>query len=289
MVRGRVIRRYSFGLGSYPTSLTASIRAFSPPSAGTASPLLGEGDSRHTRRMSLPLKRRDFVINAHLQHAWRRSSIERLDPHISVDRERRAFELIAAADPTTTGRYLLWLSTWRRRQWESYGLRYMCGLDGLDEVREGLQHFDRLRPHLAAEARDVGRYPDVASLLAASTDLSSTRAAKIRQAQKARAMLGTEMLYEGNGWSLLRIKDKEAAQWWGLGTRWCTAARDSHWFEHYNAMGNLLVLLSPRGRFQLHAASNQARDALDVSVDLATVIRSAPPALRSTVVNVMRR
>ncbi len=44
-----------------------------------------------------------------------------LDQYIAIEREERAFALVCDCDPTLEGKYLSWLSVWRRRQWVSFG------------------------------------------------------------------------------------------------------------------------------------------------------------------------
>ena len=111
------------------------------------------------------LRRTDAVLNSHLQHAWHRAGVERLDPHLSIEREQRIFMLISRFDPTTQGKYLAWLSAWRRRWWVDHGLRTCCDMFELDRLASGLRHFHDVRRHLPTELRDINRFETSDELL----------------------------------------------------------------------------------------------------------------------------
>lgn len=235
----------------------------------------------HYRCMATPsLRRQDFILNTHLHQAWKRASLERLDPHLSVEREERLFGVIGTCDPTPDGHYRAWLSAWRRRQWGHLGLRYVCSSGQLQGVTTGLEHFHRVRPHLPAGQRDVGQYRTADELLDIEYLLSDQSRMSLRAEEKKRAYAVSSVLYEEGRWKLVHLLGQEAAEWWGRGTRWCTAARNGNRFASYAAGGDLLVILTPHGKFQLATATGEFRDAADWPADLATTLRDAPDGVR---------
>lgn len=222
------------------------------------------------------LRRMDTATNRHLEQAWRRANVERLDPHLCVEREQRIFGLIAICDPTPNGKYLNWLSAWRRRQWDAFGIAYVCGIEDLDEVSDALKSFHEIHHTLPREYRDVGRYEDVAALARAPWLLDDASLRRVNAAERMSAMAGTDILFEGFGWTLARLRTHASGMWWGKGTRWCTARKSTHYFEHYASRGELFAILTPKGKFQYHPATDEFRDAADANASLQHAIRSAP-------------
>lgn len=228
---------------------------------------------------STNLRRQDYVLNAHLQQAWRRATTERLDAYLCVEREQRIFSLILECDPTTERKYGTWLSAWRRRQWPDLGLRYMCSSQELQDVAAGLEHFHRVRGHLPREHRDIGRLRSAAELLNVEGLLPRESWESLRAAERRRAYAESTVLFESGAWKLIQLHTKEASQWWGRGTRWCTAARSGNQFHAYVPRGELLVIVAPNGKFQLATATGEFRDAADARAWLPKVLRTAPQEL----------
>ncbi|MBJ3786992.1 hypothetical protein [Devosia sediminis] len=231
--------------------------------------------------MKANLQRADFVRVDHLQHAWHQALKERLDPHLSVEREERMFDLVASCDPTPAGRYLSWLSRWRRRNWDILGLRAMCGAGELAEVMAALQHFDRIRKFLPKGRGDVNTYHSAQDLFNAEGYIKGPGRRDLRRAERDVAMAGSEVLFDEGRWRLVLLRSQAAAAWWGMGTRWCTASRSDNRFELYARQGDLLVILSPCDRYQLSCATGEFRNSSDGHANLAQVLHRAPSAMRS--------
>nr|WP_314257240.1 hypothetical protein [uncultured Devosia sp.] len=194
------------------------------------------------------------------------------------------FERLSLADPTG-GRYWRWLSDWRRRGWEVAGLRAGVRLELHRELAHALSVFHDTLPFLAAGARDIGRYKTAGELLDAASGSDPAIIRRTRQRERDQ----TVHLFENSGWTLIRLDGPDAARRWSWGTRWCTGTPSA--YARYRLRGELLVLLTPAGKFQLATGSGELRDARDVDVDLKQVMAGAPTemvvALR--VASVLRR
>lgn len=225
--------------------------------------------------MNTKLRRHDHITMMHLQRAWDRAGAEGIDRHLSVYRERRVFELICTLDPTT-GRYQSWLSQWRQRLWCRRGLLSSMTAYEQRALGEALRRFVDALPHLPVEMKDAGRYRTANELLdaAACVELSESYGA----ARRAREREQTVLLADEGGWRLVRLDGPDAARRYGWGTRWCTSSSQGE-FEKYTIRGQLFVLITPSGKYQLATGTGEFRDAADVSADLSSISGQAPTAV----------
>ncbi|KRA97609.1 hypothetical protein ASD83_10850 [Devosia sp. Root685] len=226
------------------------------------------------------LKRADSVINIHLRAAWNRAEVEKLDQQSSVRIEQNMLDLILTCDPTPTGRYACWLARWRRRMWPIMGLRGMSSIEELETLTSALKRFDSIRSQLLPTHRDINLYANIEELLAVKTGQRSQHVREAQASERARALAGSATLFCEAKWRLVRLDTAEAAIWWGRGTRWCTSSRNGEAFAAYHAKGQLLVLLTPTGRYQLATDSEEFRDAADRPARLTGVLARAPAPLR---------
>lgn len=217
---------------------------------------------------------------AHLQHAWNRAVGDGLDPHLAVDREKRIFELVCRLDPTANGHYLMWLSRWRRGRWDVLGVANPDGNPELSKLASALDHFEEAREFLAPDSRDIMGYRTVDQLMNARNAMPEPGARELRRRQKRDAMAGSEMLFDGAGWKLVQQMTRDAAKWWGLGTRWCTAATFDNSFERYAAKGDLWVLITPVDRYQLSQGTSEFRDSADRPAAVNVALAGAPADLQ---------
>lgn len=225
--------------------------------------------------MPTNLPRADFVLVAHLQATWQRAGRENVDPWLAVEREKRTFPLICQFDPTD-GLYHGWLSSWRRRLWNSRGFGTGIDFGQLDDVRAALARFHALKDSLPADQRDIGQYHSVDDLVSVvPTRIAENHRRLERESLKDEAYRETEFLFRDGCWVIVRLKGFVAARFWGLGTRWCTTMAE-HMFWRYVAGGELLVFLTPHGKYQLATQSQMFRDERDDAFDLK-VFRGAPP------------
>lgn len=237
--------------------------------------------------MPTTLNRADFVLIDHLQATWVRARRENLDPYLSVEREKRVFPLICQFDPTD-GRYHGWLSQWRRRLWDQRGFRTSVDLMQLEDVRRALARFHALKDRLPVEQRDVGQYRTVEDLQnIIPTRIAETQRRKERESLKAEAYCQSEILYRDDKWMVVRLKGFAAARFWGLGTRWCTTSAE-HIYLNYADKGDLLVFLTPDGKYQLSTQSRMFRDERDDPINVR-ICHGAPPAFMRLVSSFLSR
>ena len=161
------------------------------------------------------------------------------------------------------------------------GLRATCGAEDLSELAHALERFERVRRFLPDGHGDANRYHSARALLHADGFAKESGKRELRRAERDEAMAGSDVLFDEHRWKLVRLRSKAAAQWWGLGTRWCTAGRSDNRFERYAGLGELLVLLTPVDRYQLSCATGEFRSSNDGRADLAQVLRWAPHGLSS--------
>lgn len=231
--------------------------------------------------MPTNLTRTDFVLIDHLQATWVRAGREHLDPYLSVEREKRVFPLICQFDPTD-GLYHGWLSQWRRRLWDQQGFRTSVDLMQMEDVRRALARFHDLKDRLPVEQRDIGQYRTVDDLRSIiPTRIAETQRRKERESLKAEAYCQSDILYRDDKWMVVRLKGFAAARFWGLGTKWCTTSAE-HIYLSYAGQGDLVVFLTPHGKYQLAPASRMFRNERDDPIDVR-IFRGAPPAFMSLV------
>lgn len=226
--------------------------------------------------MPTTLTRADFVLIDHLQATWARAGRENLDPYLSVEREKRVFPLICQFDPTD-GLYHSWLSHWRRRLWDQRGFRTSVDLMQLGDVRRALARFHDEKDRLPVEQRDIGQYRTVDDLRSIiPTRIAETHRRRERESLKAEAYRQSQILYRDGKWMVVRLKGFAAARFWGLGTKWCTTSAE-HVYLNYADKGDLVVFLTPHGKYQLAPATRMFRDECDHPIDVR-IFRGAPPA-----------
>lgn len=167
-------------------------------------------------------------------------------------------QMFIQTDPTG-GKLVQWLA-----------IRYIRGnfraedLNRLGATLRGfVQHKNRLKQ------KDINQYATVQDLEDAIAPLEQ-QAPELSGKQQARQMKqeGAEKVYEDPEMTVLLLKTKEAACFYGKGTQWCTAADKDNMFDQYNKSGSLYVLLMRDGRkFQYHPKQKQFMDERDRPID----------------------
>lgn len=173
-------------------------------------------------------------------------------------------------------------------------------MEDLYKVTDDLKKFERFKGKLPAEMRDINKLtPD--SLYDAVKDFDLTLASTTKAERKtAEVHPGARLLYDGNDWRVIEIKDKgvvgkEAACFYGGNnreTRWCTSAPGASWFDRYIKDGPLYVVFNPndtdvasetglpKTRYQFHFPSAQFMDKDDRSIDLVQYLNGPMKELK---------
>jgi lambda repressor-like predicted transcriptional regulator len=88
---------------------------------------------------------------------------------------------------------------------------------------------------------------------------------------------GADVVKKGSDGIILKLKTKEAACYYGKGTKWCTAGNKNNAFDEYNEDGPLYVFISNDGRkFQFHFESWQFTDEKDQKINVKELMEKYP-------------
>jgi len=163
------------------------------------------------------------------------------------------FNKIVAADPSRNKQYLQWML--------NLIVKKNIQLSDLGKVHSDLTIFERVKPRLPGDKRDIGRYKayqdlyDVIKVYENKSVESDDRKNEIAKFGKA-----ITKVYDGSEGNVYIPHSKEASCYLGRGTRWCTAAVSSdNYFDSYNRTGDLYVFTTRKGeKYQMHVARGRA-------------------------------
>ena len=80
-----------------------------------------------------------------------------------------------------------------------------------------------------------------------------------------------EVPYEDDVWKVVIPKSYEASCYWGKGTEWCTATREtSDWYERYSSEGPLYININKQNgqKYQFHFESDSFMDQYDSEMEM---------------------
>lgn len=146
------------------------------------------------------------------------------------------------------------------------------------KVHNTLLTFGLYRKYLEPVDRSLTRYKSLAYLwnsvkdfIPKETDEPITLEGRaLKRAERERAYQESEIIHQADsGFILVSPKTHYASQWWGRGTRWCTASENNSMFDQYNNKAPLLIIIMPNGdkcQLQVTEDNFQFMDASDKSV-----------------------
>lgn len=170
-----------------------------------------------------------------------------------------AIEHFASCDPTRNKRLTQWLIT----TYMNDGYRF----EDLSRANRTLEHFVSFNQRLPEELRDINHHKRLSDVWKAvktfveqpEADESLSGKAK-KRSERAKAYADSMILAETDDWTVAVPLTKEAAQWWGRGTQWCTAADNDNMFEDYNKTGPLIVMVMSDGtKVQFHTDEQECQ------------------------------
>jgi Domain of unknown function (DUF4116) len=147
-------------------------------------------------------------------------------------------------------------------------------LEDLGRAYEALVAFERFKPKLPREQRELSRLTGLRDLeilvdpfVKAKTkarlerDLSSATGRELRRLEEWKARDESIIIQEAEGLATIAVPMTPfAAQWWGRGTRWCTAAEKDNRFISYYIDAPLIVVVCPDGaKFQMHVTKDDTQ------------------------------
>jgi hypothetical protein len=179
---------------------------------------------------------------------------------------------IAQLDPTSNKELTFWLclnySKGLIKRWEDIASRSVPALLKYKALLRKLN----LEPKLVI--RDINQikgleqleeildlYPDKAAQ--SNSELASTEEQNFYKTDQA------ELVYNDSQVKVVIPKTKGASCFFGINTRWCTAAKNNNRFAYYNKRGPLYIVLlkAINARYQFHFESNQFMDERDREIN----------------------
>eukprot|EP00697_Spironema_sp_BW2_P013617 gnl/Spiro4/3789_TR1867_c0_g1_i1.p1 gnl/Spiro4/3789_TR1867_c0_g1~~gnl/Spiro4/3789_TR1867_c0_g1_i1.p1 ORF type:complete len:373 (-),score=56.50 gnl/Spiro4/3789_TR1867_c0_g1_i1:334-1452(-) len=148
-------------------------------------------------------------------------------------------------------------------------------MEDLPRVKEDLEGFERYKPRL--EKKDINQYEHIGDISTAVAPHLGSAASKGEEEREVK-LEGADKIYDDKkGLSVLKLKTREAACFYGKGTRWCTAADNHNYFDHYNKQGPLYIVNTPdKQKYQFHNESGQFMDPQDRQINLRGLIHQNP-------------
>jgi len=173
---------------------------------------------------------------------------------------------ILEADPTKNKKYANWLineifNTLKNtsESFSPHSLKYIennINEDG-GKIRRNLRIFQLLkdRNKISGKEADINQYnsSELFNLVKPYLDDPEFLGTK-----KEVIMKESEILYDDNGWKIIKPETHRASCFWGSGTNWCTAVDDGDpsTFESYKKDSPLYILIREKGsvkrKFQFH-------------------------------------
>mgnify|MGYP000849056617 FL=1 len=206
-----------------------------------------------------------------------RAQVEAVDSSsIDTPLPEKLFLYILAFDPDPTKRHAQWLLNML--------LKNNMQVEDLPEARDLLSKFISAKGALPPDQKDINRYRSLGALAAvvdSGTEYLSNREIDRRL---ERAMLAqADVLLDTSEYRIVVPKTEEASCFFGVNTRWCTAARSSvNYFNHYNRQGPLYIVLHKptNRRWQFHFPSKQFMDETDTQINLEAFKAEHPKIAR---------
>lgn len=139
-----------------------------------------------------------------------------------------------------------------------------------------LDIFDRLKKRrmINGISADLNQYKTIAELAKFVTSFDIDEVMGRTKGEMSNAVHAAEndvkILYEDSEWKILTPNSYEASCYWGQGTEWCTATRETdEYYRRYTEKGPLFININKNNgaRYQFHFETKQFMDAWDDEVD----------------------
>jgi len=143
-------------------------------------------------------------------------------------------------------------------------------LEDAEQIRDALENFERIKPQLPANERDIGRFKNFYRFEDFVDEAMDSNYAAPETDNETLKRSDVEVLYNGPLGTVTIPKSHEASCALGSGTKWCTTGKDSHFYDSYSSQGDLIIYNEKPGnaKYQLHVTLSglEARDARDRSI-----------------------
>lgn len=189
--------------------------------------------------------------------------------HDTMAKVRKPDEIIdhlaTNADPTKNKKFTQWIVG----QYKKKTIRQ----EDSPRIKTALNNFSKHKSKL--DLKDINSYKslnDLEDAVGPHLDKPASKKEEIRNIKSD----GADLIHSENGLTVHRLKNKEAACYYGAGTKWCTAADEYNQFDNYHKDGPLYVVQHGGRKYQFHFESNQFMDEKDSPVDLHDMIKKHP-------------
>ena len=186
----------------------------------------------------------------------------------------QVFNVLMTADPTQNNKYLQWL------------IRiYMTGrmrLEDAYKAQEALALFGKFSKRLPAENRDINKVADLNQLFELTKQFEQAQTQGDVDRKLNAEMHSDEhikLVHDDKEFKVVVPKTKKASCFFGVNTKWCTAATSGYnMFDHYKKRGDLYIVLHKptNTRWQFHFEDGQFMDEEDRPVDLLKLVKEHP-------------
>lgn len=189
--------------------------------------------------------------------------------------------VIEGQDPTPNKEYTQWLT----RSWINSG-----GRAKIEDMNRnnllGMFTLAKRKKKISPEYADVNKFKTyndfektILSIYPNIEELSSTEKKEVVRGE-------ANTVFDSANVRVIVPNNQEAACYYGMGTRWCTAAtQGNNMFDYYSRQGKLYILLPKKPaydgeKYQLHFNSGQFMNEQDEQIDLAELLGSRFPELK---------
>ena len=131
-------------------------------------------------------------------------------------------------------------------------------LEDADQIRTALENFERIKPQLQPNERDIGRFKSFYRFEDfVDSKLDPDQKQEIESEVLKRK--DVEVLYNGPMGTVTIPRTEEASCELGKGTRWCTAGNMSNMYDYYAERGDLIIYNEKPGnaKYQFHIDINR--------------------------------
>ena len=153
---------------------------------------------------------------------------------------------------------------------DKIGTQSSFKLEDAEQIRDALENFERIKPQLPANERDIGRFKNFYRFEDFVDEAMDSNYAAPETDNETLKRSDVEVLYNGPLGTVTIPKSHEASCALGSGTKWCTTGKDSHFYDSYSSQGDLIIYNEKPGnaKYQLHVTLDglEARDARDRSI-----------------------
>ena len=140
-------------------------------------------------------------------------------------------------------------------------------LEDAEQVRDTLENFERMKPQLPANERDIGRFKNFYRFEDFVDNAMDSNYASPETGNETLKRTDVDVVYNGPLGTVAIPRSHEASCELGSGTKWCTTGKDAYWYDSFSEQGDLIIYNEKPGnaKYQIHVTVDgiEARDSRD--------------------------